>query len=84
MIPPSFDFVTPMCVMWSLGSAQVTYVAVGPGTFAYGVYGTGKLCFKKKLLKKGKLSKCWKPFGTATVCLVPIIGGIVGSKILDH
>jgi len=83
MIPPSFDFVTPACVIWSLGSAQVTYAVVGPTTFAYGVYGTGKLCFKKKLFKKGKLAHYWRPLGAATVCLVPVVGGIVGSKILD-
>lgn len=78
-----FDIATPMCVMWSLGSAQITYVACGPATFGLGLCRTVKMAFTKRARRRHTLGGSWRPFAVATVTLVPVAGGIVAGKMIN-
>jgi hypothetical protein len=78
-----FDLATPMCIMWSLGSAQITYPAYGPATFGLGLCRTVKMALGKRERRRRTLGGSWRPFAVATVTLVPVAGGIVAGKMIN-
>lgn len=76
-------FATASCVAWSLGTAQVTYPVTGPITLGFAVYETVTRPFRQKRSHDDTLWSSWRPFAMATVTLVPVLGGIAASKMID-
>jgi len=78
-----FDIATPLGIVWSLGPAQITYAIVGPTTLAYALWGTLSLpCQAATGQGDDTLTDHWRPFGIATVSLVPVYGGILAGRML--
>lgn len=79
----NFDALAFACIAWSLGSAQITYIIIGPATLAFGLYKTVDLTLWSHVRRTYTVMECWKPFAAATASLIPIIGGLVAAKMLD-
>lgn len=55
----------------------------GPVTVAMGIVHTCRLV-DKNYARNNSFGSGWAPFGIATICLAPVVGGIIGANILDR
>lgn len=73
---------TDVLIMYSCGTAQATYPAIGPAAFAIGAVCTMKYVARRKYRRRHGLGDGWIPFATCTLCLAPVVGGVVAGKCL--
>lgn len=73
----SYDMMTPLLVVWSMGSAQITYAVVGPATLGVGLHRMAKRLAGSE---RRSLRECWVPFAVSTLCLCPFVGGVLAAE----
>lgn len=81
-----FDMSTGFAVVFSMGTAQVTYIITAPIGIYIGMRKTIKQLWKTKLGTRSridwdKVRRSWKFLGFCSVCLMPIVGGFLAVKL---